>query len=75
MVMTLNLMIKEERSKEMRFINRVDANLPLALGPLALCDRFLALADEVDRAGFKVAGEHLLYLAMQIVDDPACLRG
>jgi hypothetical protein len=44
------------------------------ISPLMLCDRFLTLAQEIDRAGFRVASEHLLDLAIRAVENPASLK-
>jgi hypothetical protein len=56
------------------YINPIDVNLPQALSSLVLCDQFLTLAGEAERAGFQVAAEHLVFLAIRIVEDPASLQ-
>lgn len=58
----------------MAYANHTDFDLPRQMSPLMLCDRFLTLAQETDRAGFRIASEHLLYLALQVVDNPASLK-
>jgi hypothetical protein len=34
----------------------------------------MTLADEAERSGFAIVAEHLSYLAITIVDNPASLR-
>lgn len=55
-------------------IGRIDTHLPRKLDGLVLCDRLLTLAEDAERAGFSVAANHLLYLALQIIDDPVSLK-
>ena len=53
----------------MTYISRIHAELPQATSPLLFCDRFLRLAEDADRAGFRTAAEQLVYLAIQVLDD------
>lgn len=39
-----------------------------------LGDRLIRLAQEADRAGYRVAAEHLACLAGQMLDEPETLR-
>lgn len=55
----------------MTYVERIEEMPGSKASPLVLCDRFLRLAEEADSAGFRVAAEHLLYLASQVLDDPA----
>lgn len=59
----------------MAFINRIDATLPRALNPMTLYSRLLDLAEDTDRSGFRVAAEHLFYLALQVFEHPDELQG
>ena len=54
----------------MSHIGRIDQTLPGQTSPLQFCDRFLRLAKEADRAGLRSTAEQLVYLAMQVLDDP-----
>jgi hypothetical protein len=44
------------------------------VSPLMLSDHLLRLAEEADGAGFRVAAEHLLVLASQVLDQPAMVQ-
>ena len=54
----------------MSHIGRIEEASPRQSSPLLFCDRFLRLAKEADRAGLRTAAEQLVYLAMQVLDDP-----
>lgn len=58
----------------MTHVSRVGLDGRQPASPLVLCDRFLRLAEDADRAGFRVAAEHLIYLADQVLDAPETLR-
>lgn len=51
----------------------VPQNEPV-FSPLLLSDRLLTLAEDADRAGYRLTAEHLLSLASEVLDDPADLR-
>jgi hypothetical protein len=52
----------------MTYVNRIMPDRPPAFSPLLLSDRLLSLAEDADRAGYRVAAEHLLYLASEVLD-------
>jgi hypothetical protein len=54
----------------MTYIGQIDGNLPQKVSPLLLSDRFLRLAEDADRAGVRVAAEHLVNLAVHGLDAP-----
>ncbi len=58
----------------MSHISRIAPEAALEISPLVLCDRLITLAQDADRAGFPVAAEHLLYLASEVLDEPATLQ-
>lgn len=41
-----------------------------AFSPLLLSDRLLTLAEDADRAGYRITAEHLLSLASEVLDQP-----
>lgn len=45
-----------------------------AFSPLLLSDRLLTLAEDADKAGYRIAAEHLLQLASDVLDEPTDLR-
>ena len=49
-------------------ISRIAPAEPPAFSPLLLSDRLLTLAQEADRAGYRVTAEHLLFLANEVLD-------
>ena len=52
----------------MAYMTRIVPENAPAFSPLLLSDRLLTLAQDADRAGFRVAAEHLLYLASEVLD-------
>lgn len=42
--------------------------------PAVLCDQMVRLAQDADRAGFRIAAEHLAYLASTMLGAPDELR-
>ena len=55
----------------MTYMPRITSLQEPAFSPLMLSDRLLTLAEDADRAGYRVAAEHLLYLASEVLDNPA----
>lgn len=55
----------------MSHFSRIAPSDPPAASPLLLSDRLLTLAQDADRAGYRVVAEHLLYLASDVLDPPA----
>lgn len=55
----------------MSHIQRIEPQKAPTMSPLMLSDRLLRLAEDADHAGFPVAAEHLLYLASEVLDQPA----
>jgi hypothetical protein len=49
---------------------RVTPSEQPAFSPLVLSDRLLTLAEDADRAGYRLAAEHLLFLAEDVLDQP-----
>lgn len=47
---------------------------PPPVSPLMLSDHLLRVAEEADSVGLRVAAEHLLVLALQVLDQPAVSR-
>ena len=45
-----------------------------AFSPLMLSDRLLTLAEDADRAGYRIAAEHLLFLASEVLEEPVDWR-
>jgi len=58
----------------MTYMSRVVPETKPAFSPLLLSDRLLTLAEDADKAGFRIAAEHLLYLASEVLDEPENLR-
>jgi hypothetical protein len=54
----------------MAYLNRIVPFDSPAFSPLLLSDRLLTLAQDADRAGYRIAAEHLLYLATEVLDSP-----
>ncbi|HEY1931727.1 MAG TPA: hypothetical protein VGG99_06940 [Acetobacteraceae bacterium] len=54
----------------MAYISRIVPAESPAFSPLLLSDRLLTLAQDADRAGYRVAAEHLLFLATEVLDPP-----
>ena len=52
----------------MSHASRIDAPRPRASSPLTLADRLIALAREVDRAGFRAEAQRLLEIADAVLD-------
>jgi len=42
--------------------------------PLVLSDALLTLAQDADRAGYRLAAEHLLLLAEDVLDEPQTMH-
>ena len=53
----------------MTYISQIQTDVSQTASPLMFCDRFLSLAEDADRAGFRIAAEQLVYLAIQVLDD------
>ena len=51
----------------------VPENKP-AFSPLLLSDRLLTLAEDADKAGYRITAEHLLSLASEVLDQPGSVR-
>jgi hypothetical protein len=69
--MTLNMQTADDHSlMGQGFLTGTPGALRLApaVSPLALCDRLLTLAEDVDRAGFRTVAEHLLELADEVLE-------
>lgn len=57
----------------MTYMSRIAGQFESKPSPLMLSDRLLRLAEDADRGGFRVAAEHLLHMAVQMLDDPQSL--
>jgi hypothetical protein len=55
----------------MAYLSRIVPLTPPAVSPLLLSDRLLTLAQDADKAGLRVAAEHLLQMASEVLDNPA----
>jgi hypothetical protein len=55
----------------MTYMTRIVSQNAPAFSPLLLSDRLLTLAEDADRAGLRTAAESLLFLASQVLDQPA----
>lgn len=55
--------------------NQINMDLPRRLALVVLCDQLLTLAEDAEQAALPVAANHLLYLALQIIDNPTSLKG
>ena len=58
----------------MAYMTRIVPENQPAFSPLLLSDRLLTLAEDADRAGYRIAAEHLLYLASEVLDEPDNIR-
>ena len=58
----------------MTYMTRIVPENKPAFSPLLLSDRLLTLAEDADRAGYRIAAEHLLFLASEVLDQPDSLR-
>ncbi|HUB12063.1 MAG TPA: hypothetical protein VMB34_08905 [Acetobacteraceae bacterium] len=58
----------------MTYMTRIVPETKPVFSPLLLSDRLLTLAEDADRAGYRIAAEHLLYLASEVLDEPDNLR-
>ena len=58
----------------MTYLSRITPSEPPAFSPLVLSDRLLTLAEDADRAGYRIAAEHLLFLAEDVLDQPQSLH-
>ena len=54
----------------MAYISQIVPPEHAAFSPLMLSDRLLTLAEDADRAGFRLTAEHLLTLAEDVLDEP-----
>lgn len=54
----------------MTYMPRIPSPQEPTFSPLLLSDRLLTLAEDADRAGYRIAAEHLLYLASEVLDNP-----
>ena len=59
----------------MAYISQIVPAKQTAFSPLMLSDRLLTLAQDADRAGYRVAAENLLFLAEEVLDKPQLLQG
>lgn len=57
----------------MTYVGHIVSTRRADTSPLVLCDRLLRLAEDADHGGFRVAAEHLIYLADQVLDNPESL--
>jgi hypothetical protein len=55
----------------MTYMSRIVTEQTPAFSPLLLSDRLLTLAEDADRAGYRLTAEHLLSLASEVLDEPA----
>ena len=58
----------------MTYMTRIIPQSQPAFSPLLLSDRLLTLAEDADRAGYRIAAEHLLSLASEVLDQPDNVR-
>ncbi|HUB46536.1 MAG TPA: hypothetical protein VMB73_16260 [Acetobacteraceae bacterium] len=58
----------------MTYMPRITMETKPAFSPLLLSDRLLTLAEDADKAGYRITAEHLLFLASEVLDDPETLR-
>jgi len=58
----------------MTYMPRISLDTKPAFSPLLLSDRLLTLAEDADKAGYRIAAEHLLSLASDVLDEPDVLR-
>lgn len=59
----------------MAYISQIaPAARPIAFSPLMLSDRLLTLAQDADRAGYRLAAENLLFLAEEVLEQPQRLQ-
>lgn len=58
----------------MAYLTRIVPEQTPAFSPLMLSDRLLTLAQDADRAGYRVAAEHLLFLAEEVLEKPELLQ-
>lgn len=58
----------------MTYMSRIAPEAEPVFSPLLLSDRLLTLAENADKAGFRIAAEHLLSLASEVLDEPEKLR-
>ena len=59
----------------MAYISHIVPAKQAPFSPLMLSDRLLTLAQDADRAGYRVAAENLLFLAEEVLDKPQLLQG
>ena len=52
----------------MPYLNQIVPSATPAFSPLLLSDRLLTLAQDADRAGYRIAAEHLLLLATEVLE-------
>lgn len=58
----------------MAYLSRIIPERHPAFSPLVLSDRLLTLAQDADRAGYRIAAEHLLFLAEEVLEKPQLLQ-
>lgn len=58
----------------MAYLSRIVPQEQPAFSPLILSDRLLTLAQDADRAGYRIAAEHLLFLAEEVLEEPQALQ-
>jgi hypothetical protein len=58
----------------MKHIDRIVTPVPFPANLVSLTERLVTLALDAEGAGLHVASEHLLYLALQVRNQPDGLR-
>ncbi len=58
----------------MTYMTRIVHETKPAFSPLLLSDRLLTLAEDADKAGYRITAEHLLSLASEVLDQPDSVR-
>ena len=58
----------------MTYMTRIASETKPAFSPLLLSDRLLTLAEDADKAGYRITAEHLLSLASEVLDQPETVR-
>lgn len=59
-----------EENQPMSYMPRMITEQAPAFSPLLLSDHLLTLAEDADRAGYRLTAEHLLFLASEVLDQP-----
>jgi hypothetical protein len=58
----------------MTYMTRIVHETKPVFSPLLLSDRLLTLAEDADKAGYRITAEHLLSLASEVLDQPDNVR-